>query len=157
MRPVLPRRPLVPSHALVACLAAAATLLAPAALHAQRRSLDLTIDDVGLSIGDSREVTGVRLNFRDTRLRRVAGINATVWAPEGEPMGKVTGIALGLPVTASRDISGLGVGIGGVGAGRHLRGIMLGGAGVGAGDDVTGIALGGLGVGAGGELRGIMV
>ena len=112
MRSHRPRRPLVPSHALGASIiAAAATLLAPPALAAQQRSLDLTVDDVGLSIGDSREVTGVRLNFRDTRLRRVTGINATIWMPDGGPMGRVNGIALGLPITGARDVSGIGAGV----------------------------------------------
>ena len=55
---------------------------APSSFGAQdepRRSLDLTVNHTGISIGDSREVTGLRLNFRDTRLKRVDGMNITLW------------------------------------------------------------------------------
>jgi len=51
-------------------------LVLPSKVGAQ--SLDLTVNNVGLSIGDSEEVTGVRLNFRDRNLRRVTGLNATI-------------------------------------------------------------------------------
>ncbi|MFW5972964.1 MAG: hypothetical protein ACOCTG_03150, partial [Bacteroidota bacterium] len=40
-------------------------------------SLDLTVDDYGLSFGDSRRVNGLRFNFRDRHLDRVNGINVT--------------------------------------------------------------------------------
>ncbi|HEX4932878.1 MAG TPA: hypothetical protein VFV33_06855, partial [Gemmatimonadaceae bacterium] len=63
------------------------------------RALNIGPNRTGLSIGDSREWTGVRLNFRDTRLRRVTGINATVWNPKEGGEGDITGIALGLPLT----------------------------------------------------------
>jgi len=144
-------------------------LFIPGALGAQ--SLDLTIKNTGLSIGDSRFVRGVRLNFRDSRMERVIGINATIWTPY-EPMdGHVTGIALGLPATGARRIDGLGIGILGFGAsdeftgigigglgmgtGGRARGILVGGLGVGSGGDVSGLTLGGLGAGAGGDVSGI--
>jgi hypothetical protein len=45
------------------------------------QSLDLTVNDVGLSLGDSRRVTGIRINFRDRRMEEVNGVNITVWSP----------------------------------------------------------------------------
>jgi hypothetical protein len=50
--------------------------LAAPALHAAgaqepTRGLDLTVNGTGISIGDSRGVNGLRLNFRDIRLDRV--------------------------------------------------------------------------------------
>src|SRR6266550_9136025 len=141
-------------HAHKAVLAAFCTLITlPATSHAQ--SLDLTINDVGLSIGDSRRVTGVRLNFRDRRMEEVNGVNITVWEPYEVNKGVVRGVALGLPLTGARRISGLGAGIFGVGAGESIHGLALGGIGVGAGEELAGIAVGGIGLGVGKDMRGI--
>jgi hypothetical protein len=127
-----------------------------AALHAQ--SLDLLIDNTGLSIGDSRIVRGIRLNFRDRNMERVDGINATIWSPyEDARGGEVRGIALGLPVTGAERISGLGLGVFGVAAEAEFSGIGIGGVGIGAGGDASGILVGGFGVGAGGNVRGLTI
>src|SRR5262245_12548576 len=42
-------------------------------------SLDLTFHDVGLGIGNSAHIDGLRLNFRDTAPAIVHGINLTLW------------------------------------------------------------------------------
>jgi hypothetical protein len=96
-----------------------------------RRSLDLTVNGVGLSVGDSRRVTGLRLNFRDTRLDRVNGINATIWHPEEGGAGDIHGMALGIPSTGGRTIKGLSLGILGVSAEEKMSGIGIGGIGLG--------------------------
>jgi hypothetical protein len=152
---------------------ALAALALPFVLEAQ--VIDLTINNVGLAIGDKPVMTGVRINFRDRELREVTGINATLWSPYAPAKGKVTGLALGLPTTGARDINGAaiaifgagvthaftglavgGLGIGG-GGGGDMRGILLGGLGVGAGGTTTGISIGGLGVGGGGSISGIQI
>jgi hypothetical protein len=130
-------------------------LALPAATSAQ--SLDLTINNTGLSIGDSRFVRGIRLNFRDRNLERVDGINATVWGPYSRAQGEVRGIALGLPATGARRIEGLGLGLFGVGAEDSFRGIGAGLFGVGAGGDISGIMIGGFGAGAGGNITGLTI
>lgn len=135
----------------VLCLA----LIAPSSASAQ--SLDLTVDNAGLSIGDSRFIRGVRINFRDRNLRRVEGVNITVWSPYEPALGVVKGLAIGLPVTGARQIDGAGVGIFGVGATDDFSGIGVGGFGLGAGGDLRGIMVGGFGVGAGGDVRGITI
>lgn len=151
-----------------------AMLVATASVSAQdaRRSLDLTVNHTGISIGDSREVNGLRINARDTRLKRVDGINLTFWKPAKSSHGTVRGIALGAPFTGGTRITGLAAGAGieaeeslrgisvaliGSGAGKDVRGIHLAGIGLGAGGDVRGIAVGGVGIGAGGSIRGLMV
>jgi hypothetical protein len=111
-----------------------AMLALPAAASAQ--SLDLTVNNTGLSIGDSRFVRGVRINFRDRRLERVEGVNITVWTPYEPARGVVKGLAIGLPATGARRIEGAGIGVFGVGATQDFTGIGLGGFGVGAGGDV---------------------
>ena len=120
-----------------------AVVATPIWAHAQ--SLDLTIKHTGLSIGDSRFVRGVRVNFRDRNLELVEGVNVTVWTPYEPARGVVKGIGIGLPITGARRIEGVGIGIFGVGAEQDFNGIGLGGFGVGAGHDVTGIVIGGFG------------
>lgn len=128
-----------------------------------QNSVDLTVNGVGLSVGDSESVTGVRLNYRDSRMKRVNGINATIWFPydhnesnlDGFRGGDVHGLALGIPATGVDNLYGMGYGILGVGANKDIKGIAVGGLGAGAGRDVRGIALGGLGVGAGRDVVGL--
>lgn len=134
-------------------LVIALMLLLPSRADAQ--SVDLAVNGVGLSIGDSEEITGVRLNFRDRRMRRVTGINATIWTPYNNRGGDLKGIALGLPATGGDNINGIAYGILGVGANESMSGIAFGGLGAGAGQDLKGIAFGGLGVGAGRDVVGI--
>lgn len=128
---------------------------APERVHAQ--SLDLTVSDYGLSIGDSRRVNGIRLNFRDRRMERVNGMNLTLWEPIDPVFGEVRGFAVGLPTTGAREIAGIGIGLFGVSAEQSIRGIAVGGLGAGSGRDVVGISLGGLGVGSGRDLAGVMI
>ncbi len=138
-----------------------------------RRSLDLGVGGVGISIGDSKRWTGLRLNYRDSRLQEAKGINATIWGPYERGAGTVNGLALGLPLTGASDLTGLGVGIFGVGVehsftgigvaglgmggGGNMKGIMVAGLGVGGGGNVTGISIAGLGMGGGGNLNGVAI
>jgi hypothetical protein len=133
-----------------------AALALPGAALSQ--SLDLTINHTGLSIGDSRFVRGIRLNFRDRNLEEVIGINATIWYPYDDARGGiVNGLALGLPVTGAREIRGLGLGVFGVGAEGNFTGLGIGGFGVGSGGEVKGIMIGGFGVGSGGGVTGLTI
>ena len=156
------------ARALAATLAVA---LSAAPLRAQ--GLDLTVNHVGIAIGDVPRVTGLRLNFRDRDLEWVNGVNVTVWSPHGEGSGIVRGLALGLPLTgadridgvaagflgagAANRIRGLGIGGLGIGSGGRLEGLMIGGLGVGSGGGIRGVGIGGFGVGSGGTLRGLFV
>lgn len=145
--------------------------LLPAA-SAMGQGLDLTVNHAGLAIGNVPRVAGLRLNFRDHDLDWVKGINATIWTSYDRPTGTVTGVALGLPLTDARRISGLAIGAAGVGASDELRGLgvaglglgahrvvgaMVGGIGVGSGSSFHGIGVGGIGVGSGGDFRGLGV
>ena len=126
-------------------------------LPAGAQSLDLTVRDTGISIGDSEEVTGLRINFRDRAMQRVRGINATVWTPRERPGGKVNGVALGLPLTGSGALSGIGLGLLGISVDSSLTGMVLAGLGAGAGQDIKGIVFTGLGAGAGRDITGIAI
>ena len=137
---------------------ASMSLIATLTLAAQEPSSRSTHDTrTPISIGNYPNVTGLRLNFRDSDLERVTGMNVTIWSPYEPATGVVKGVALGLPVTGAGDIVGLGAGVFGVGAAHNLSGLMIGPIGAGAGGRVSGIAIGGIGVGAGGNLMGIIV
>jgi len=120
------------------------------------QSLDLlTPNHVGVSIGDSRRVTGLRINFRDRRMEEVNGVNITVWQPYRENRGIVNGLALGVPMTGAQRITGIGAGIFGVAANESIHGLGIGGIGIGAGQDIEGIGIGGIGMGVGRDIHGI--
>ena len=162
------------SRRILPAVAIAAALLTFAPGASAQGGVLIGANDVGIGIGDVRRVTGIRVNYRDRGDFEVHGINITVWTPyDGDLDGEVHGLALGLPATGAARITGIGVGIFGVGvaddftgigagglgigAGEGVRGITVGGLGVGAGEDVVGAAIGGLGVGAGRDGRGLLV
>lgn len=154
--------------------ALAALLLVLPLASGAAQGLDLTVNHVGVAIGDIPRVTGLRLNFRDRNLERVDGVNVTIWSPYSNARYSVVrGLALGLPATGAGEIDGVaaglfgvgaedrirGIGIGGVGlgAGGRLEGLMIGGIGVGSGGGMSGIGIGGIGLGSGGDLHGLFV
>lgn len=160
-----------PAQSLLRILLPIAFIVAVSSASAQ--VIDLTIHNTGLAIGDKPRVNGVRINFRDRRLEQVNGANITIWSPYEPATGVVHGIAIGLPVTGAKDISGIATGLLGagaehslsgiafapigIGAGADARGILIGGIGVGGGGSMTGLSIGGIGVGSGGAVRGIQV
>ena len=123
----------------------------------KEQALNLTIGNVGVSIGDSERTTGLRLNYRDRALRRATGVSLTLWRPYDDAVGgTVNGLAVGLPLTGAERVRGLGIG-GGVRADTAMDGVMVGVLGLGSGERLSGIAVGGLGVGAGGRTRGLLI
>ena len=124
---------------------------------AQAQSLDIPSHGWGLSFGNSKEFTGLRFNFRDSQVKRITGINITLWQPHKDNTEAVVeGLSLGL-VPGGAHLRGLQVGLLGVAATKSLAGISFGLLGMGAGGDVTGLNLGGLGIGAGRDMKGINV
>jgi hypothetical protein len=138
-----------------AVLAIACTFISSTGSAQGSNSIDLTVNNVGISIGDSHRVTGIRLNYRDSDLRKVTGINATIWMPYEHSRGDVRGLALGVPATGARNIDGIALGLVGIGTMEDMRGIAVGGIGMGVGNDMKGIAIGGIGLGAGSDMKGI--
>jgi hypothetical protein len=136
-------------------------------------SVDFPAKTWGLSFGNSSEFTGLRFNFRDSKVVRITGVNITFWMPAKDNKdsvvhglslgvapgaGDLKGVHLGLlGVAANKSADGICVAGLGVAAGTSLFGIAAGGLGVAAGDDLTGLAFAGLGVGAGRDALGIAV
>jgi hypothetical protein len=122
-----------------------------------RRSLDIGVNGIGVSFGDSREWTGLRFNYRDSRLVEANGINLTLWYPYENGAGRVNGVAIGLPTTGATELTGLGLGLFGFGVERSFTGLGIGGLGMGGGGDMKGIMLAGVGMGGGGDISGISI
>ena len=79
-----------------AVIASGLVFIAAAATSAAGQSLDIPSKKWGLSLGNSREFTGLRFNFRDSRVRRITGINVTQWQPRKDNKDAlVAGISLG--------------------------------------------------------------
>jgi len=136
-----------------AAWAAILALAVPSVLFGQ--SLDIPSKKWGLSFGNSPEFTGLRFNFRDGGVRRVTGVNVTLWQPRKDNKEAVIeGLSLGT-VPGGAHLRGIQLGLLGVAAENSAIGINIGGLGIGAGENVTGINIGGLGAGAGGNLTGI--
>src|SRR5690606_28167251 len=87
------------------------------------RNLDLGFAGYGISIGNSPAWTGLRVNFIDRDVRRVDGINLTLWRPHGSLGATFTGLAVGLYGPEAGTIRGAGIGIASVVADRTLRGL----------------------------------
>ena len=122
--------------------------------HAQ--SLDLAINGYGLSFGNSKKFNGLRLNFRDSHVESVNGVNITLARPENNDQAVVRGLSLGVSPGAG-DMYGLGIGALGPVAEKQLKGIGLGLLAAGAGGNASGVMIGGLAAGAGADLKGIAV
>ena len=129
-------------------------ILHPPVALAQDSGFKLAVRDVGIGIGDVPRLDGLRFNYRDRRLKRIRGLNATLWAPRDGSEGSVIGIALGLPITGGGRVAGLALGAG-VLAEESLEGIAIAALGLGVVEGpFRGIGIGGLGLGAQGDLEG---
>jgi hypothetical protein len=136
-------------------------------LPAQAPSIDLTVNDIGLSVGDSRRTVGFRLNYKDRQMEQVTGLNLTVFG--SRTSGTVDGIAIGVPSTSARRITGVGASVLALGARERLTGVMAGGLWVHAATphmrgaspvtsaSIDGIAVAGITVNAVGRIRGLAV
>ena len=148
-------------------------ILHPPVALAQDSGFKLAVRDVGVGIGDVPRLDGLRFNYRDRRLKRIRGLNPTLWAPHDGSEGSVIGIAHGLPITGGGRVAGLalgagvlaeesleGVAIAALGLGvveGPFRGIGVGGLGLGAQGDLEGIMISGVGLGTGGSIRGVAI
>jgi hypothetical protein len=143
-----------------AFLTALALFAVPTAIHAQT-SIDLTVNDVGLSFGNASRITGVRINHRDTRLERVNGVNLTVMGSK-RPLGEVRGVGIGVVGIAPNSLSGVGIS-GGYLHGSRMTGLLM--SSVVHADSVSaeqrgsvrGIAIGALSVASDHRIRGVAI
>jgi hypothetical protein len=124
---------------LLSAILLAAIVMLPGGATAQ--SLDLAVGDYGLSFGNSKRFTGIRVNVVDRDVERVNGLNITLWTPGPSPEAQFNGFALALIGTKAREIKGIALSGIGVNARESIRGGAAGLFGVAAGD-ATGIVAG---------------
>jgi hypothetical protein len=118
-------------------------------------SLDLAVNDVGISFGNSTRFSGLRLNFVDKNVRVINGINLTFWKPDDNDRAVYNGLQVGLIGLAGREMNGIhlaGIGIGT----ESLTGLGIGLIGMGVEEEFKGIGLALIGMG-GGDFRGVFV
>jgi len=121
------------------------------------KSFDLAINNSGVSFGNSKRFNGLRINFCDSEVEKINGVNVTIWETQNNKNAVVNGISLGLWAPGAGYLKGIQIGGIGVKAEKELKGISLAPLGVGSGGDISGITIGGLGTGAGGDIKGITV
>lgn len=130
-------------------------LSGPAVLTAQDnvaagKALNIPFPKYGLSIGNSREFNGLRLNFADRDTRLVNGVNITIWAhkfsswfnPNQFYTTEVNGVSFGIVPTGGM-MRGLNAGILRVASSKNLSGISVSGLNIFANGSINGIAMSG--------------
>jgi len=122
---------------------------------ARAQSLDLAVNEFGLSIGNSPRFSGLRINAVDDGVERIRGLNLTLWTPGQNPSAAYEGLALGLIGTKARRIDGIALSGIGVNASERIRGIAAGALGVGTAE-LDGLAAGLILVDVKQRLRGIV-
>ncbi|HEY6223636.1 MAG TPA: hypothetical protein VIW26_07625, partial [Gemmatimonadales bacterium] len=123
----------------------------PAGYHA----LNLGVGGVGLSIGNSRRWTGLRINFQDNQVERVDGVGITIWSAKDNEGMELRGLALGLAGPVGGRFTGVTIGAVGAVADHEFRGLTAAGLGVVSNGDMNGINVSGLGTVANGDMRGV--
>ncbi len=120
-------------------------------------ALNLGVDGVGLSIGNSRRWTGLRINFRDNAVERVNGFNFTIWDAKHNETMEMRGLAFGIAGPVGGRFTGATIGVVGAVAEQGFRGLTLAGLGVVSNGDMRGISIAGLGVVSNGDMDGINI
>ena len=120
-------------------------------------SLDLAVNNNGISFGNSPRFNGLRFNGRDCGLEVVNGINITFWRPyEYSLSGNVNGMSLGL-FPAAENLNGINFGLAGILTTNNVNGVNIGGLAVVAQNNINGISFGGLATVAEGKISGVNI
>ncbi len=107
------------------------------------RSLDLTVNNSGISFGNSQSINGIRFNVTDCGIKNINGINITFWKPEESPGSVINGLSFGVAPYAD-ELNGVSIGLASVLAGHGMTGFNLGGLANVSEGNIYGINVGGL-------------
>ena len=83
-------------------------------------SLDLAVRGWGLSLGNSRNTNGLRINLIDHDVERVTGVNLTLWKARRNPDALIRGVGVGQDLH-----TGFALSVGGAGVGNDARGVVF--------------------------------
>jgi len=76
----------------------------------------LGFSEMGLSIGNSGQNTGLRINWSDDGIKDINGVNITLWNPGNNSNSTIKGLAIGLVAPDAYEIRGLTIGGWGINA-----------------------------------------
>lgn len=108
-----------------------------------KKSLNFPTKKYGISIGNSYEFTGIRVNFADKNVKTINGLNVTFWLKQNKNQhAVVNGISAGIVPVAGK-MGPVNIGILGTGA-DNLYGLSLGGIVIGSGGNINGLSISGL-------------
>lgn len=106
------------------------------------KALNIPFKKYGISIGNSYEFNGIRVNLADQNVRKVNGINITGWFKKAQNQNAiVNGISFGVMPTAGT-LQPINIGIISVGASKYSNGLSI--SGLVQGGDVNGLSVSGL-------------
>lgn len=100
------------------------------------KAINVPLRKYGISIGNSLEFTGIRINYSDRNVLKSNGINLTIWSrfrPDYNKNQVVNGISLGGLATA-KTMQPVNLFVVGGMAFEHLNGLSFGGIGIGSGN-----------------------
>jgi hypothetical protein len=116
------------------------------------KALNFPFRKYGISIGNSYDFTGIRINFADKNVNRINGLNVTFWHKENQNNRSViNGISIGVfPNGGSMQPINLGL-LSLYTSQNNLNGLSLGGTGIASEGNINGLSLSGLMIAAGGH------
>jgi hypothetical protein len=105
------------------------------------KALNFPFRKYGISIGNSIDFTGIRINLADKNVNKIYGLNITFWLND---CSAVNGISIGvIPMAGS--MQPINIGILGLGTDpNNLNGLSLCGLVIGSGGSINGLSLSGL-------------
>ena len=108
------------------------------------KALNFPANKYGISIGNSYEFTGIRINFADKNVKKNNGLNVTFWLKFAKNQNAVVnGISIGVIPTAG-SMQYINLGLLGVGTASNLNGVSISGLVVGSGGHINGLSISGL-------------
>jgi len=108
------------------------------------KALNFPARKYGISIGNSYEFTGIRINFADENVKIVHGLNITFWLKGFKNQNAVVkGISVGVIPTGGT-MWPINLGVLGTGGAHNLFGLTVGGLVVGAGGNIKGLSVSGV-------------
>jgi hypothetical protein len=121
------------------------------------KALNFPTRKYGISIGNSYEFTGIRINFADENVKVINGLNVTFWLKRAKNQNAVVnGISVGVIPTGGT-MQPINIGLLALGSANGLNGLSIGGTVVGSGGNINGLATGGIVVGSSGNINGLCV
>lgn len=125
------------------------------------KAINFPFRKYGISIGNSCEFTGIRINFADKNVKRINGLNVTFWVKNlsidkfpNNYDAVVNGITLGvIPVGGS--MQPINIGLIGIGA-KKLNGLTVGGLSIHSFGEINGVCISGL-ASAGSNINGLSI